>query len=174
MTSIGSDTDSRSLTVFNPFDLSPVDTVPENTPEDVEAALVLAHALFRDRDAWLPEYKRLAVLERTATLMEERFDQLSKIAVREGGKPMTDTRAEIARAIDTVKGAAAALRTERAIPMGLTAWPSRRNRSGSLLPLAHQSSIEPDAGHPRLRRDAFIVKPAPDTPLSYRLCRHPA
>ena len=90
MTSIGSDTDRRPLTVFNPFDLCPVDTVPENTPEDVEAALASAHALFRDRDAWLPEYRRLAVLERTATLMEERFDQLSKIAVCEGGKPMTD------------------------------------------------------------------------------------
>ena len=178
MTSIGSDTDSRSLTVFNPFDLSPVDTVPENTPEDVEAALVLAHALFRDRDAWLPDYKRLAVLERTATLMEERFDQLSEIAVREGGKPMTDTRAEIARAIDTVKGAAAALRTDagKAIPMGLT--PATDNRMAftrrepigvvvavsafnhPLNLIVHQVAPAVAAGCP------FIVKPAPDTPLS--------
>ena len=59
--------------------------------------------------------------------MEERFDQLSKIAVCEGGKPMTDTRAEIARAIDMVKGAAP-LRTDagKAIPMGLT--PATDNR----------------------------------------------
>ena len=110
--------------------------------------------------------------------MEERFDQLSKIAVREGGKPMTDTRAEIARAIDTVKGAAAALRTDagKAIPMGLT--PATDNRMAftrrepigvvvavsafnhPLNLIVHQVAPAVAAGCP------FIVKPAPDTPLS--------
>lgn len=178
MTSSDTDTASKTLTVLNPFDLTPVDTVPENTADDVEAALANADALFRNRDAWLPEYDRLAVLERTAALMEERFDHLADTAVREGGKPMMDTQEEVARAIDSVKNTIAALRTEGgdAIPMGLT--PASGNRMAftrkepvgvvvavsafnhPLNLIVHQVAPAVAAGCP------VIVKPAPDTPLS--------
>ena len=178
MTSSDTDTASKTLTVLNPFDLTPVDTVSENTADDVEAALANAYALFRNRDAWLPEYDRLAVLERTAALMEERFDHLADTAVREGGKPMMDTQAEVARAIDSVKNTIAALRTEGgdAIPMGLT--PASGNRMAftrkepvgvvvavsafnhPLNLIVHQVAPAVAAGCP------VIVKPAPDTPLS--------
>ena len=178
MTSSDTDTASKTLTVLNPFDLTPVDTVPENTADDVEAALANAYALFRNRDAWLPEYDRLAVLERTAALMEERFDHLADTAVREGGKPMMDTQEEVARAIDSVKNTIAALRTEGgdAIPMGLT--PASGNRMAftrkepvgvvvavsafnhPLNLIVHQVAPAIAAGCP------VIVKPAPDTPLS--------
>ena len=178
MTSSDTDTASKTLTVLNPFDLTPVDTVPENTADDVEAALANAYALFRNRDAWLPEYDRLAVLERTAALMEERFDHLADTAVREGGKPMMDTQEEVARAIDSVKNTIAALRTEGgdAIPMGLT--PASGNRMAftrkepvgvvvavsafnhPLILIVHQVAPAVAAGCP------VIVKPAPDTPLS--------
>ena len=178
MTSSDTDTASKTLTVLNPFDLTPVDTVPENTADDVEAALANADALFRNRDAWLPEYDRLAVLERTAALMEERLDHLADTAVREGGKPMMDTQEEVARAIDSVKNTIAALRTEGgdAIPMGLT--PASGNRMAftrkepvgvvvavsafnhPLNLIVHQVAPAVAAGCP------VIVKPAPDTPLS--------
>ena len=178
MTSSDTDTASKTLTVLNPFDLTPVDTVPENTADDVEAALANAYALFRNRDAWLPEYDRLAVLERTAALMEERFDHLADTAVREGGKPMMDTQEEVARAIDSVKNTIAALRTEGgdAIPMGLT--PASGNRMAftrkepvgvvvavsafnhPLNLIVHQVAPAVAAGCP------VIVKPDPDTPLS--------
>ena len=178
MTSSDTDTASKTLTVLNPFDLTPVDTLPENTADDVEAALANAYALFRNRDAWLPEYDRLAVLERTAALMEERLDHLADTAVREGGKPMMDTQEEVARAIDSVKNTIAALRTEGgdAIPMGLT--PASGNRMAftrkepvgvvvavsafnhPLNLIVHQVAPAVAAGCP------VIVKPAPDTPLS--------
>ena len=178
MTPADTDTDSKTLTVLNPFDLSPVNTVAENTPADVENALFAAYALFRNRDAWLPGHKRLAVLERAAALMEERFDHLVETAVREGGKPVTDTRVEVTRAIDTVKSTIAALRTEGgdAIPMGLT--PASGNRMAftrkepvgvvvavsafnhPLNLIVHQVAPSVAAGCP------VIVKPAPDTPLS--------
>ncbi|NBT29888.1 MAG: hypothetical protein EBT18_10495, partial [Gammaproteobacteria bacterium] len=65
------DTASHTLAVFNPIDLTLVDTVAESTVEEIDAALGRSYALFRDRAAWLPEHTRIAVLERTASLMED-------------------------------------------------------------------------------------------------------
>lgn len=174
------DTDiaAKTLTVVNPFDLSPVDTVAENTAGDIEHALATAFALFRDRAGWLPEYDRLAVLEKAAALMEQRTDQLIDTAIREGGKPRRDTRAEILRAIDSVKATVAALRTDagEVVPMGLT--PATGNRMAftqrepigvvvavsafnhPLNLIVHQVAPAIAAGCP------VIVKPAAETPLS--------
>ena len=65
-------------------------------------ALATAHALFNNRDTWLPAHQRIAVLERSASLMEKRIEQIAQTAVR-GGKPITDTRVEVAEAIETIK-----------------------------------------------------------------------
>ena len=55
-------TTEKTLSVLNPFDLSPVDTLAENDETDVEDALATAYGLFRDRELWLPAHARLAVL----------------------------------------------------------------------------------------------------------------
>ena len=146
--------------------------------EEIDAALGRSYALFRDRAAWLPEHTRIAVLERTASLMEDRFDQLAETAVCEGGKPMTDTRAEIVSAINTVKSTVAALRRDagEVVPMGLTPATgnrmafTRREPVGVVVAISafnhplnlivHQVAPAVAAGCP------VIVKPAPDTPLS--------
>lgn len=171
-------TAAKTLTVINPFDLSPVDTIAENTAEDVERALATAHGLFRDRSAWLPVHARLAVLERTVTLMEQRAHQLGETAIREGGKPLVDTNAEIARAIDSVKATIAALRTDagEVVPMDLTPATGHRMAFTQHEPIGvvvavsafnhplnlivHQVAPAVATGCP------VIVKPAPDTPLS--------
>lgn len=172
------DTAARTLTVINPYDLSPVDTVAEHDAAAIEEKLAAAYSLFRDRNAWLPVHERLAVLERAVSLMTERVDQLAEIAVREGGKPMQDTRTEVLRAIDTVKATVAAMRTDggTAIPMGLTAATDRRMAftvhepigvvvaisafNHPLNLIAHQVAPAVAAGCP------VLVKPAGDTPLS--------
>jgi acyl-CoA reductase-like NAD-dependent aldehyde dehydrogenase len=169
---------AKTLTVLNPFDLSPVDTIAENTAADVEHALSTAYSLFRNRSGWLPEHERLAVLERAAVLMEQRADQLIETAVREGGKPLVDTKAEIVRAIDSVKATIAALRNDagEVIPMGLTPATGHRMAFTQREPIGvvvavsafnhplnlivHQVAPAVATGCP------VIVKPAPDTPLS--------
>ena len=178
MNSADVETTAKTLTVLNPFDLSPVDTVAENTAADVDAALATAHALFRDRAGWMPVHERLAVLERTAALMEQRAGQLTETAVREGGKPIADTRAEVMRAIDSVKATIAALRGEagETVPMGLTPATGHRMAFTQREPvgvavavsafnhplnlIVHQVAPAVATGCP------VIVKPAADTPLS--------
>jgi acyl-CoA reductase-like NAD-dependent aldehyde dehydrogenase len=178
MNSPDTDSATKTLAVVNPFDISPVETIVENTAAEINDALGTAFALFRNRPGWLPEYDRLAVLEKTATLMEQRADQLIETAIREGGKPRRDTKAEVLRAIDSVKATIAALRTDagEVVPMGLTSTTGNRMAFTQREPIGvvvavsafnhplnlivHQVAPAIAAGCP------VIVKPAPETPLS--------
>jgi len=55
--------------------------------------------------------------------MLERFEQLAFEAASKGGKPLLDSRVEVARAIDGVKNASECLRSNSGheIPMNLNA-----------------------------------------------------
>ena len=79
----------------------------------------MATRLYDDRNSWLPAHERAAILERTAELMRDRFDALARMAVLEGGKPLTDTRLELERVIDGVKNCVECIRSEHGseVPM---------------------------------------------------------
>ena len=95
-----------TLKVTNPYDLSLIEEVPLIDGEAVENALQVARAKFDDRSSWLPAHERIAILERTASLMSERIESLAKLACSEGGKPLQDSIVEVHRAIHGVKLAA--------------------------------------------------------------------
>jgi acyl-CoA reductase-like NAD-dependent aldehyde dehydrogenase len=111
------------LEVFNPFDHKPIGSVPLTSWDEADKMLETASRLYKNRSAWLPAYKRIEILKKTATLMQERFDTLAFQIANEGGKPLIDARIEVARAIDGVglciKGLDHMAGTE--IPMDLTA-----------------------------------------------------
>jgi len=110
--------------------------------------------------------------------MQSRFEELAIEAAREGGKPLIDSRIEVARAIDGIKNCIECIRTEagREIPMGLNS--SSQNRlaftrkepigvvvavsafNHPLNLIVHQVGPAIASGCP------VIVKPAEDTPLS--------
>ena len=166
------------ITVAAPWDLTSIAEVPVASADDVDKALDTAYKIFRDRDRWLSIPKRIEVLEKTAELMQQQAEHLALEAAREGGKPLIDSRVEVARAIDGVKNCVEVLRTEsgREIPMGLNA--SSQNRlafthkepigvvvavsafNHPLNLIVHQVGPAIAAGCP------VIVKPAEDTPLS--------
>tara|TARA_Y100001970_G_scaffold294365_1_gene451665 strand:- start:22289 stop:23716 length:1428 start_codon:yes stop_codon:yes gene_type:complete len=168
----------QTLTVLNPFDLTPVDSISEQTADDIDALLEASYALFRQRDTWLPLHQRIDILEHCALLMEKRFDQLTKVAVLEGGKPLIDTRVEVVRSIDTIKSVIAALRSHhgQSMPAGLTPATEHHTAFTRTEPLGvvvaisafnhpinlivHQVAPAVAAGCP------VIVKPAASTPLS--------
>ncbi len=166
------------LEVTAPYDMRPIATVETVDAAGVARALEIARALFRNRDAWLPADRRAGILNRTAALMSERAEALALQAAREGGKPLIDSRVEVARAIDGVRNCAELLRSEagREIPMGATAASRQRLAFTTHEPagvvaavsafnhplnlIVHQVGPAVAAGCP------VIVKPAEDTPLS--------
>ena len=168
----------EKLQVVAPWDLAHIADVPTVSEQDIDLALSTAYAIFRDRDRWLPIPKRIEVLEKTAEIMHENAEYLAVEAAREGGKPLLDSRAEVARAIDGVKNCIEVLRTEsgREILMGLNAASqnrvafTRKEPIGVVVAVSafnhplnlivHQVGPAIASGCP------LIVKPAEDTPLS--------
>jgi len=166
------------LTVTAPWDQSKICDVPVAGSDAVEIALSNAHKIFRNRDCWLTPDKRIEILDKTAEIMQSRFEELSIEAAREGGKPLTDSRVEVARAIDGVKNCIECIRTEagREIPMSLNAASqnrlafTRKEPIGVVVAVSafnhplnlivHQVGPAVASGCP------VIVKPAEDTPLS--------
>ena len=113
---------TQTLPVLNPFDLSIVDSIPQSSQTDIETALNNALSVYQDRSQWPQLFKRLNILERAITIIEERFDELANTATREGGKPYRDSHSEVLQAQECIKSAIAILRTNSGttIPMGIT------------------------------------------------------
>ena len=102
-----------------PYDCSVIATVDTGGSDAVETALQTADARYRDRKGWLSAEQRIQVLEKTADIMRSRFDELAVEAAREGGKPLVDSKVEVARAIDGIKNCIEVLRSSHGeeIPM---------------------------------------------------------
>lgn len=174
----GAQGDGARLRVVAPWDLTPITEVATASAKDIERALETAYRVFRDRDQWLPVSRRIEILEKTACLMEQQAGHLALEAAREGGKPLVDSRVEVARAIDGVKNCIEVLRSGggREIPMGLNAASqnrlafTRKEPIGVVVAVSafnhplnlivHQVGPAIAAGCP------VIIKPAEDTPLS--------
>ncbi len=170
--------DARTRHVRAPFDGALIATVVTAGEQEVERALATAYALFRDRDAWLAPSRRIEILRKAAQVMEQRAEALALEATREGGKPLLDSRVEVARAIDGVLLCAEVLRSEagHVVPMNVDAASARRVAFTLREPIGvvvavsafnhplnlivHQVGPALAAGCPA------IVKPAVDTPLS--------
>ncbi|MEO2003431.1 MAG: aldehyde dehydrogenase family protein [Candidatus Poribacteria bacterium] len=125
-----------------------------------------------------PAYRRAEILGRTADLVYASADSLALLIATEGGKPLTDARAEVVRVENTVRLAAeeATRVGGTEIPMqgteaslGRLAFTTRAPIGGvvavsafnhPLNLIAHQVAPAIAAGCP------VLVKPAADTPLS--------
>jgi len=174
----GADSHGGVVEVRAPFDSKLIATLDAATSTTIEQALASANALFRDRSRWLSRAQRIEILVRTAELMDQQAPVLARLATQEGGKPLQDSRVEVARAIDGVRNCVDCLRASagREIPMGLDAASSGRlayTRHEPIGPvvavsafnhplnlIVHQVAPAIAAGNP------VIVKPAEDTPLS--------
>ncbi len=166
------------LEVTSPYDGSVLATVDTQGEDHVEGALSTAYKLFRDHGRRLSVPERIAILKRTADLMDEQQEELAKLAASEGGKPYQDSIVEVARAIDGVHLCIETLRgdagevipvattpaTQGRIaftqkePMGVVVAVSAFNHPLNLI--VHQVAPAIATGCP------VIVKPATDTPLS--------
>ncbi len=174
----GATSDDGNLEVVAPFDGSVIATVTAADGAAIDQAHANASSLFDSRDQWLKPSQRIDILSKTAAIMTDRAEELAVEAAREGGKPLTDSRVEVARAIDGVKSCIESLRTEggREIPMNLNVASegrlafTRREPIGVVVAISafnhplnlivHQAGPAIAVGCP------VIVKPAEDTPLS--------
>ncbi len=169
----------RTLDVSSPFDGSLIRTIPMHSADDAEAMLEKALACYRNRDGWLKHHERIAVLEKLALFIDAEADDFALLIAQEGGKPLTDAKVEVARAIDgiglAIKELSHVMRGEE-IPMGHTPAAAGRTAFTTYEPIGvvvaisafnhplnlivHQVVPAIAVGCP------VIVKPAPTTPLN--------
>jgi len=166
------------IEVTAPYDGAFIATIDTGGSDAVEQALAIADALFRDKKNWLSKEQRIKILEKTANIMQSRFDELAMEAAREGGKPLVDSEVEVARAIDGIRNCAELISTSHGeeIPMGKNAASINRLAFTTSEPIGvvvavsafnhplnlaiHQIGPAVASGCP------VIIKPADDTPLS--------
>jgi len=169
----------QTLDVSSPFDGSLISTIPMHSADDAEAMLEKALACYRNRDGWLEHHERIAVLKKLALFIDDEADDFALLIAQEGGKPLTDARVEVARAIDgiglAIKELSQVMRGEE-IPMGHTPAATGRAALTTYEPIGvvvaisafnhplnlivHQVVPAIAVGCP------VIVKPAPTTPLN--------
>ena len=164
--------------VVNPYDLGVIGEVPLTGWDEINVWLDEATRLHKNRAEWLPAWKRIEILEKTADQMRVSQDELALLISNEGGKPLMDARVEVTRAIDGVGLCVKELLTltGKEIPMDLTQAGAGRMAFTSREPVGpvvaisafnhplnliiHQVGPAVATGCP------VIVKPAGDTPLS--------
>lgn len=113
---------TKKLEIVQAFDRVAFAETPADDAASLEQKLARAAALFADRARWLRTHERVAILRKSATLLEGRHEDFAKRIAQEGGKPLVDARVEVTRAVDGLRNAADELRTFAGdeIPMGLT------------------------------------------------------
>jgi len=170
--------EGKPLEVISPYDDHPVASVATANADGVDQALSHVFRLFSDRSQWLPVDQRIEILERMTGLLGEHAEELAAGASLEGGKPLVDSRIEMARCIDSFRICIQTLRTDAVQPpvMGVNAASkhriafTRREPIGVVVAfsafnhplnlIAHQIGPAIAAGCP------VIIKPAETTPLS--------
>ncbi len=95
----------RALEVTNPATGEALACVPLSTAEEVDRAVQAARAAFPE---WreTPPYSRARAMFRLKAVIEEHFEEVSRLVVEENGKTIDEARGEVRRAIENVEVAA--------------------------------------------------------------------
>lgn len=163
--------------VRSPYDGTVVDTVPLAGPAEVEAALSSAVRGAREM-ATLSAYRRYAILSKTAQLLESRANDFALTLTREVGKPIGESRGEVARAVQTLFLSAEEARRVTGETIAVDGAPGGQGKFGFTvrIPCGVVVAITPfnfplnlvchKVGPAVAGGNAVILKPASDTPLS--------
>jgi lactaldehyde dehydrogenase len=161
--------------VIHPYDGSEVGSVPMASEEQVREAIEAADRA--QEESTLSAYERYELLERTADRLEENADHVAEVLTSEQGKPITEARGEVDRAVQTLQ-----LSAEQAkrmfgeyVPMDAQKGFSRDHCFTQREPLGVVAAVTPfnfpivlmahKVGPALAAGNAVVGKPATNTPL---------
>lgn len=165
------------IEVRSPYDGELLDTVPRAGAAEVELALeaaVRGAAVM----AGLSAHERAGILSRAATLIEDRREAFARTITREAGKTIHEARAEVLRAVETLRLSAEEAKRLYGETLPLDADPGGAGKVGFTMrvPCGVVVAITPfnfplnlvchKVGPALAAGNAVIVKPAEETPLA--------
>jgi glyceraldehyde-3-phosphate dehydrogenase (NADP+) len=167
----------QKIEVRFPFDNSVVDTVPRGDATDVDRALAAAVRGAKAM-AKLSAYDRAQILHKTAAKLELRAEEFAKTITLEEGKPITESRFEVSRSIQTLTLSAEEAKRLHGETIPLDASPNGAGKFGFTLrvPCGVVVCISPfnfplnlmahKVGPAIAGGNAVVMKPPSNTPLS--------
>jgi acyl-CoA reductase-like NAD-dependent aldehyde dehydrogenase len=170
-------TSDATLDVVFPYTGETVEKIYGAGEEDIEAAITAAQRGFAKTRA-LPAYARAEILHRLRELMAQHADDLVEAMILEGGKTRNVAEGELARAQETIHISAEEAKRfdDEVVPMDWTPAGEGRFAVARRFPLGVVLGITPfnyplnlachKLGPAIAAGNAFILKPAPETPLS--------
>ncbi|RNB77781.1 aldehyde dehydrogenase family protein [Brevibacillus nitrificans] len=165
------------VTLTSPYSGEAIAQIPAATEAEVDAAIEAAYQA-RDKMRALPAHARAAILEKLASLMEERAEEAARIIAREAAKPIATAKGEVARTIQTYKFAAEEAKRIHGETLPLDAAPGGEKRVAYTVrePLGVIGAITPfnfplnlvahKVGPAIASGNTVVLKPAAQTPLS--------
>jgi len=176
--------------VLNPYSGEPVAEVHLADAADAERALWASVGGARAMRA-LPPYAVAGILDRAAALVEVRAGEFAALIVAESGKPLYDARGEVARSVLNLRAAAEESKrvAGHEVPLdvdgAVSAYQGRRREGGAgrrrlavtrKVPIGTVLAVTPfnfplnlvlhKVAPAIAARNAVILKPAPQTPLT--------
>jgi glyceraldehyde-3-phosphate dehydrogenase (NADP+) len=167
----------ESIDVISPYDGSVVDRVPSATAHDVDRALTTLTAGAATMRT-LSAYERGRILDRAATLMFERVEELARTISQEEGKILAESRMEARRAAEVIRISAEEARRLAGEMIPVDGAENGQGKLGFTLrvPCGIVAAITPfnfplnlvahKVGPAVAGGNAVLIKPASDTPLS--------
>lgn len=167
----------EKIEVKDPYDGSVIDTVPDGTVKDIDAAVEAAvegHRINRD----MPVHERIGILKKAAGIIEENAADFAKTIAMEGSKTIREARKEVARAVQTMMISAEEARRTVGETIPFDSMPGSENRVGYYFrfPIGVIAAITPfndplnlvahKLGPAIAGGNAVVLKPATVTPLS--------
>jgi len=168
-----------TIDVTAPYDGKLIKTINTHTAQNAEKMLQTAEQTYKDKTNWLHPHQRTTILTKLADLVTKEQNNFAKLIAQEGGKPLTDAKIEVTRAIDGIHLAIKELpriMNGKEIPMGQTQASENRTAHTTYEPIGiviaistfnhplnliiHQIIPAIAVGCP------VIVKPATATPLN--------
>ncbi|MBP2239635.1 acyl-CoA reductase-like NAD-dependent aldehyde dehydrogenase [Cytobacillus eiseniae] len=168
---------SQYNALHSPYSEKMIAEIPAATIEEVEKGIEAAYHARRIMAA-MPSHQRASILEKVASLLDERIDEAAEIIANEAAKPITAARAEVQRTIQTYKFAAEEAKRIHGETIPLDAAPGGEGRMGYTVrvPIGVIGAITPfnfpmnlvahKIGPAIASGNSVILKPAGQTPLS--------
>jgi acyl-CoA reductase-like NAD-dependent aldehyde dehydrogenase len=93
----------KDLEVYNPYNSEVIGKISCATTDDVKDAVDVAHRVFQDTMKTMPAHKRSEILRQTADRLECKAEDFAKLLSLEAGKPIRESRGEVARAVQVLR-----------------------------------------------------------------------
>lgn len=168
----------RELEVINPFNSESIGKISCATAADVHDAVDNAHHVFKNTMNTMPAYQRSEILRKTADSLEEQSETFVRILTLEAGKPIRESRGEVARAVQVLRFASEAAKSiyGEQIPMDSAVGGENQIGISKRVPLGVIAAITPfnfplnlvlHKVAPAIAvGNTIVLKPAEKTPLS--------